>query len=466
MLYKRAKIIISILVFLIIVPLSIVHVARILFLGETFYPPGIASVLNNPYMGWAPSAEGGPYEQPHRLVYVNTTWRELEPEKAQYAFTSLEQKYQFSYWEEQGVNIIFRLNMDFPGPEDHKDIPDWLYEEIDGDGTWYDLDYGKGFSPNYSNPKLIAYHEKLLKALAARYNNHDLIPVMALGSIGHWGEWHTKQDPALAIPFPPVEISNQYVEHYLISFTNKFLVMRRPFNIARENKLGLYNDSFGNREQTDYFLAHIQDGYYDYLAGLPQPGMPDYWKYAPSGGEVANPPGMSCFENTAMNITLQQIRDGHTSWLGPSCPAYQPPGTHLQENYDLALKTMGYRFVLYSIKHPPKVKAGNALPVEMVWENNGAAPFYYPWPLELSLADASGQIVLKTIVAEDIRTWLPGKKKVTSSLSTPAELAEAKYTLCVAILSPDTGEPALELAIGNRRPDGRYTLDQVVITRP
>lgn len=466
MLYKHAQLIIKILLIVVILPLLMIQVTRLIFTGETFYPTKISSVLINPYMGWAPSAEGGPYEQPHKLVYMITSWRELEPQKGQYALDILEQKYNLNYWENKDIKIIMRITMDSPGPEKHMDIPGWLYKEIGEDGTWYDTDYGKGFSPNYNNPKLISYHQRLIAALGRHYNNRKIITVIALGSIGHWGEWHTKQDPAISIPFPAAEISDQYVQHYLDAFPGKFLIMRRPYSIARENNMGLYNDSFGDMEQTyDFHLTNIVNGYHDYLSGASQPPMPDYWKHAPAGGEIATPPGMSIFSDREIKNTLKQIQDCHISWLGPSCPAYQPPGTDKQNNYDLTLKTMGYRFILHLVKHPQRVAAGESLPVEMVWGNEGAAPFYYPWPLELSLTGSKGHIAHKTTLPEDIRTWQPGKKTINYVMDIPPDLKQGKYNLCVAILNPDTGEPSINLAIGDRRPDGRYQLDQIIVSQ-
>ncbi len=463
MLYRYSKKLIIILSLLIILPLLTLHLSRGLFFGSPFYPSEISRALNNPYMGWAPSAEGGPYEVPHRLVYINTTWSELEPQKGIYDFDHLEQKYKFSYWKSIGVNIIFRVNMDFPNQDISMDIPDWLYEETGRDGVWYDLDYGRGYSPNYNNPLLIDHHEKLIAALAARYNKNDLVSMVALGSIGHWGEWHTKQDPAISIPFPPLEISDQYVEHYLKYFTDKYLLMRRPFEIAKAGGMGLYNDSFGNPEQTRNFISNVNNGYYDYLANTTQPPMDDYWKYAPSGGEIANPPGLVCFEKNSIDDTLKQIKDSHISWLGPSCPAYKPLQAEDRDRYDQVLNTMGYRFVLHSLKHPPKIKARGVLQCNMVWINKGVAPFYFRWPVEISLSDENGIIVYKTLLDEDIRTWLPGKKKIMFPLHIPADLCNGEYTLCVSILDPCTNEPGVELAISNKRADGRYELDQIQV---
>lgn len=466
MLIKRRRLIIIVFVLTVIFPLLIVQATKLLIMGEAYFPSQNDDILFNPYMGWAPSAEGGPYDQPHRLVYINTTWRELEPLKGEYSFDAIENKYNFEYWNQKSVNIIFRLNMDFPSKERHMDIPDWLFDEIHGNGTWYDLDYGKGFSPDYSNEILIENHERLIRALASKYNHNSQISIIALGSIGHWGEWHTKQDrdKNISIPFPDIEVCNRYVEHYIKSFIDKHLIVRRPLNIAKDNNIGLYNDSFGDVLQTDYFIESLEKGYFDYLVGIAQEPMPDYWKYTPSGGEIATPPGMACFDKEHIKTTMDQIKKCHTSWLGPSCPVYYSINPELQENYDLALKTMGYRFVLEMIKHPRKVKAGSIFSVEMVWKNKGVAPFYYLWPLEISLSDYDSNIVFQTKLTEDIRTWLPGIKKVKISVPIPDDLNPDKYNVCIAILNPLTGEPAIDLAIDKRRPDGRYSLDEVIVT--
>ncbi len=433
---------------------------------QDFYPVETGEILNNPFMGWAPWANGGPYQQPHRLVYINATWAELEPEKGRYAFNTLEANNKFAYWRNRGVNIIFRLNMDYPGERQHMDIPKWLYDEIGGDGTRYDTPYGKGFSPNYANPKLISYHEKLINALAERYNTDSLIPFVAIGSLGHWGEFHTWKGRGFTIPFPPATISDQYVSHYIKAFTEKFLFMRRPFKIARDNGMGLYNDSFGDPEHTyDLFIDYIEKGYRDDLTGEVHPSMPGYWMQAPSGGEFARYPGLEFLRDYNLEQTLREVEDSHVSWLGPSSPAVQPPGTGLQENFNRVLNKMGYRFVLKSISHENFITPGNSLTVNMTWLNKGVAPFYYKWPLELSLSDASGKIVARSLTNDDIRTWLPGEIKTSYRLSIPESLKSGKYTLCVAFIDPATDKPGIDLPIEGRRPDGRYALNDINFIR-
>ena len=70
------------------------------------------------------------------------------------------------------------------------DIPWWLYEKTEEDGTWYDGEYGKGYSPDYNNKVFIEEHEKAIKALGEHFGKDGLISYIELGSLGHWGEWH------------------------------------------------------------------------------------------------------------------------------------------------------------------------------------------------------------------------------------------------------------------------------------
>lgn len=430
-----------------------------------FHPKPASDVLNNPYMGFAPDASGGPYPQPHRLVYFNVTWKELEPEKGNYLFETIERVNQFEYWHDKGVSIIFRIVLDYPQLEKHKDIPDWLYEEIDADGTWYNIDYGQGFSPNYSNSKLIAEHQKLLQAIGERYNSDNRIAFVELGSLGHWGEWHTKDEEGIFKPFPKLEVANQYIQHYLAAFPDKHLLMRRPHELAKENHMGLFNDMFGDYEHTvSNFLDWIHKGYTFWLTDEDMPAMPEYWIYAPSGGEFAYSDDEEKYlNNESIKETLTQLSNSHSSWFGPSSPADIPYGGAYQKNIDTFLKTIGYRFVLATESHPKKATPGSSISIDMLWKNTGIAPFYFNWPLELSLSDSNGNIVYQMKANEDIRKWLPGNIHSKQILRLPGDLSVGTYTLCVAILDPNTNNPGVELAIGSKRSDNRYSLGSIEV---
>ncbi|UKS25794.1 DUF4832 domain-containing protein [Paenibacillus sp. HWE-109] len=426
-----------------------------------FTPTEVSSVLNNPYMGFAPDARWGPYKQPHRLVFFDFTWRDIEATKGVYTFDQLEEKNQFKKWTSQNVKIIFRLILDDPTDSKHMDIPDWLYKEIGEEGTWYKTSYGQGFSPNYDNKTLIEEHQKLIRKLGERYNRDARIAFVELGSVGHWGEWHTKDgDGGVAEAFPKIAVTDQYVEAYIQGFPDKPLLMRRPHDIAKTNHMGLFNDVFGDKEETTAgFVDWINNGYTSWLTEEKMPAMPEHWIYAPSGGEFAfSEDDTKYITNKTIEETLAQAKASHTTWLGPNVPLLDTEKGKYQGNIDRLLNTMGYRFVLKTETHQAKVKRSEKLVVNTIMENKGVAPFYYNWPLEFSLADKDGKIVYKENAQVDIRRWLPGTQKSTASLNIPGTLPVGKYTLCVSILDPEKGSPGIDLAIQGKRADGRYTL--------
>ncbi|MGE5703071.1 MAG: DUF4832 domain-containing protein [Clostridia bacterium] len=427
---------------------------------ETYTPAYLDDVLINPYMGLAPDSRSDEYKQPHSLVYANLSWRQLEPEKGNYQFDQVEAELKLAKWADQNMKWVIRVILDYPEEESHKDIPDWLYNELDGDGEWYENSHGKGFSPNYSNPKLIAYHKELITKLGERYKDDPRLAFIELGSIGHWGEWHTNT----SIPFPKQEVSDQYVKPYLDSFSDSILLMRRPHPIAKQYKLGLYNDMFANKKHTSEYLSWIQKGYISWLTKEPMPAMPDYWKYAPSGGEFSPSQSLKTyFDPSNMDELLTQAKATHISWMGPNTPAKFDTDSEQQQYLNKFLNTIGYRFSLAKESHAKKVTAGSRLNVSMEWKNSGIAPFYFPWPLELSLADESGKIVLKTNTAENIRKWLPGTTKTTRSLPIPPSLPTGTYTICAAIVDPHTGLPGIQFAMEGKRGDLRYTLGKVSV---
>ncbi|WNR42346.1 DUF4832 domain-containing protein [Paenibacillus roseipurpureus] len=430
----------------------------------SYFPAETDQVLNNPYMGFVIDARNKEAKQPFRLAYANLTWADLEPEKGKYAFDAVERKFQFAFWKTKGVSLILRVVLDYPTEVEHLDIPNWLYEETSKKGVSYNLAYGKGFSPDYNNPRLIENHERLIQALGERYNNDPQVAFIELGSIGHWGEWHTMDEGSQRIEFPKEDVTDNYVNHYLRYFDRKLLLMRRPHEIALSHHLGLFNDAFGSHESTiDGFLKWYTDGYKSWLTQNDQPAMPYFWKSAPSGGEFR--PDVTYLNDSNMEETLLQSKLTHVSWLGPSAPSQEPYGGRLQPNIDRFLKTIGYRFVIAKESHEKKVRTGNSLHVKLNIINRGVAPFYFAWPLELSLSNEQGIIVSRIQTNLDIREWLPGAQEVSHVLPIPANLAHGIYIVNAAILNPETNKPEVDFAIDGRSSDGHYSLGTVEILR-
>ncbi len=420
------------------------------------------AVLANPFMGFSVDARGKGGQQPYTLAHANIFWKDLEPVKGRFEFEAFEREIQLARWKQEGVRLVLRVILDYPGDESHRDIPEWLYEEMDGKGSWYDVDYGRGFSPDYSHPALISNHARLIEALGERYNDNPDIAFIQLGSIGHWGEWHTWDQSGDKIPFPTRKVTDQYVLPYVESFPDKPLLARRPLAIAKKYGFGLFNDAFGNKESTvEEFYKWYTKGYVSWLTKEQEPSMLNFWVNAPSGGEFAD--GDRYFTDSSIKETIRQARLTHLSWIGPRGPAEEKRGGPLQMNIDRFLATIGYRYVISEASYASGISPGESLTVDLRVLNRGIAPFYFEWPFQLSLINEEGVTVSRYTTKIDIRKWLPGTAEEQADYPIPKGIAPGDYTLAAAIVDPDTGRPGVQFAMDNRRADGRYPLGTLTI---
>ncbi len=414
----------------------------------------IAGVIVNPLMGWAPPASSPEIKQPHTLVYADLTWRELEPQLGIFDFDTFENKQQLSRWRMENKRVVFRFVCDVPGSIAHRDIPDWLYDATGGGGDAYDTAYGKGFSPDYSNEVFIQYHRRAIQALGDRYGGDGFFAYVELGSLGHWGEWHVMSNAGIR-QLPPKAIRDLYVEQYREAFPNAQLLMRRPFSIARQLGLGLYNDLTGDSEGTKEWLGWIANGGdYNQTGEIGElVPMPAGWQTAPIGGEQAGTRTDEQLYGSDLRETVQLLEQSHTTFVGPGSPADVGPQAPLQGGLDEALSHMGYRLYVQQLETQRWAWLQDHLDVKLVFANEGVAPFYLNWPARLYLIDKDGRVQASHATTIDLRKILPGQP-YSVTLSIPlAGLQNGSYDLGLAILDPLTEEPAVRLAMENQRTD-------------
>ncbi len=276
--------------------------------------------------------------------------------------------------------------------------------------------------------------ERLIEAMGKRYNAHPRVAFIQLGLLGFWGEWHTYQHEKW---FASDATQQRILAAYRRAFPDKQLMARYGDGACgKHDWLGFHDDMFP--EDTD----NGED--WSFLARLRRAGRADSWRRNIIGGEMV-PDAALRWMGKDFEHTMAMIDRSHFSWVGPYGPALEDrQDDQFIENCRKAVRRMGYQFRLTEIRYRSPVVSGDQVVVQIQGVNEGVAPFYYPWPVELALLDAHGQPQTRLAASVDIRKWLPGEFvfKVTDKV----KAKPGKYRLAIGIIDPWTGQPGVQFA--------------------
>lgn len=443
--------------------------------------------LVNPLIGYMQNAERSkPYTETS-LVYIDLTWRELEPERGQFDWAAIAEANHLSRWRAEGKHAVLRFVCDLPGKEAHRDIPDWLYAAT-GDGMDYDIDYGRGYCPNYANAVFREEHHRALREIGRYFTENwgAFVSYVELGSLGHWGEWHVKY--ADGLPYlPKTEIRKEYVDAYTEAFPNARLLSRRSFQEMPAGT-GIYNDVTGNVPETERLLRELSEGA-DFGSaqeeGAIKP-LSEIWNSAPVGGEYTSSLSMEDMLNRDFRSTLKLIEDSHPSFLGPKIPdmraAADDDDRKLSETALLNARKiqgmLGYRYrvteisisdaatedgvwtTLYKLLTGQMGTPQTYKSVRVTLRNDGLAPMYFDWPVKLYLMKTGDRTQCTTYPLGGLQlTKIPENAEASAEVLIPADELDAEHTqLYIGIEDPETGKPSVQLAMDVPSLDGMYLL--------
>ena len=394
-------------------------------------------------------------------------------------------------------------NMEADGIEKIRDFCDALWRDKDGVGVeTYNmkvvprvyLDYpGRGMcwpedmeKLDYSSEQFNARLTRLVERLGHLWNDDPRVAFVQIGIIGQWGEHHH--------PYPTkaqqVLLGDLFTEH----FPDKMVSIRYA-NTFKDYDFGGYWDSFGcSPEGNEY------DSFFN--------GR-QVWKRQIMHGEISYNFGTRAYMGmTATDgmfaphryFMINEVRRLHTSalmWVadyGEYDQEWKPGNTwdeeELQRGAAIVQRNMGYRFTLLNFTYPKQLTPGDDFTVGFEVRNDGSAPFYCDWPVELSLRDTtSGEIVWRGIFETDIRQWMPGDgyrgewaasrypdewgegileyetpPEVYSAESTfrlPETIPAGEYIISLAVLDPAGNLPSLRFSIANYQTGGYHPMGYV-----
>ena len=409
-------------------------------------PQSAPGPLDNPLKGWCPYPVDG-IAQPYSMVYLYIPWSELEPEPGRYAFDE---------WERKGWNvpaakdkhIVFRVYVDYPTRP--SGLPAWL-RSAGVKETAYEA-HGGGKSPDYDDPRVVAGMERLIEALGRRYDSNPRVAFVQLGLLGFWGEWHTYPVERLK---PSLATERRVIEAYHKAFPHKILMGRvARDDLGRQPWVGFHDDMFP--EDTD----NGQD--WSFLATIRSAGRSDNWKTAAIGGEM-EPFAAKRWLGEGFPRTLDRLESAHFTWVGPYGPALErTTNPDYRTRAEALVRRMGYQYRLVEIRHPRSIGRERRGKVSIRAENEGVAPFYYPWKVELALLDDSGKPIEVVPTDADPRKWLPGPFRIDADL--PIRSPAGRYRLAIGIRDPWLDRPSVGFANQLDRKEGWTILSDVTVS--
>jgi hypothetical protein len=415
----------------------------------TVYPEEYDHAIRNPLMGFRSSLE-----KEHEYGTVVKTyfrWNEFE-NSASDGVDKIKQvcDARWKGCEAKNIKIIPRVYLLWPRKENG-----WPADMTEGD-----------FTSDQFKQRVIAFIQKLGKA----WDNDSRVAYVEMGIVGEWGEmeWPDTKD----------DIKEAIAAQFATSFQNKLVMIRWPntFNDDIYN-FGYYWDSWGHHDQ-QYYGFHLKN-------------VSPRWKTAVIGGETAYnwgksyiQPGKSPDESLSKPVhtdfMVDQIRTLHANHMG-WIASYDQRNESVRAGAEIIQKIMGYRFIISEVTYPKKIDADTKFMITFKVKNTGSTPFYYNWPVEVSLLDPKTKqpVWKQTCNNIDIRTWLPGDKwdEKSDTYTIPAEINSinqsfilsnvpaGEYIVALAILDPAGTRPNARFAIKNYYNGGRHPIGKVGINQ-
>ena len=332
-------------------------------------------------------------------VYFRLPWCILEPREGEFRWDVID-----SYaapWIAAGKQIALRVTCcesRYPFA-----TPEWV-KDAGAKGWFFRMDAGKMFGkeppggdtdlwePDYGDPVFLAKLEGFLKAMARRYDGNPNVAFIDVGTIGMWGEGHTRAYRR-EMERQGRDVHEAFPLHYRMHrriFPNSTVlciddqagaVNRDPdpplMKLARELGFGFRDDSIlVNAEPNCWFHAN--------WAELFAPSAPVFVEHEHYG--VSKTRGSWSDEKLVESVDAYRA-----TWLSiHGWPKTCFDGS--KDAYARAARRLGYRFELREAEFPAAVRIGEPFTVRSVWVNVGTARRYKGATLAWTLLDGDGRV--------------------------------------------------------------------------
>lgn len=463
------------------------HIAAIVLLMLSFVQPAIAErtekefkkssrFLANPDCGWIAYNKTNTYgerkkqssaEKPFPFASVIYTRHPRRAWEGADGFGDSAPVSMLESWVEHDRHIAFRV---YAGRMSH--LPDDLAPDVQaiGDG---------GRRIHYRDPDYIRDHRKLVNYLGDKWADSPHLAFVDIGGVGHdKGMWSFSRpeiyEQAGLTDARYAELVKTFVRMYEEAFPGVQLFISykcipgagdkstEVMSFLKEHGIGIRDEGLG---EWPYPRNRPP------LRNWPVPLL---WRDVPVLFEISgNQGGIYGWEeqgNEPRELLTWALRMCRPSYINlgstgsASAQACKDMAGFLLSNSPL----VGYRFVLKRISFPGQAETGDTLRLSTTWSNQGRAPCYKPYRMEVSFWDEKGRQAGVVYGAPQPPTtkWKP-LEEVTSdvTVNVPSDLEAGSYTLKVRLVRNKTASApaAVETATQGGDLKGRFSAGQLQV---
>lgn len=341
----------------------------------TLYDP-LEEAAENPLMGFAPDA-GKPADcEAARLVTINLSWKDWEPQAGEYDTESLKKNNNLRKYREDKKHAVLRF--------DCKPADDGEKRSI----------------------------KKAIRALGEYFSKDTFVSFIELD-----------------------EDTVKYSELFREAFPHAFLLA--PAGQDTKDGAGVHFDNVGVNEKQKKELSRI--------------AYPDSWKKLPYGGSFSSEKKKNDLLNKDLSDVLQQIRDGHITYLSGKCPDVEEQKGN---GYRMISQTLGYCIYISRLQTVMNFRK-DQVTLRFTFKNTGVAPCYANWPVIMTVYSHAGKKLHEVELPMQMKDISPEEDfEVVGAFPYNKRLTKG-YSIGIRIHNPEDPQDYITLSQKETKPD-RY----------
>jgi hypothetical protein len=402
------------------------------------------SHADNPLKGLVPYANPTPGRFPHSMEFNYLPLSALNIGPQQYDWTAMETL--LNDIASRGNMAVIRIYLEYPGKKNS--IPRYLIDAGLKTETYENTNTApfpptEVTTPDYESSLLRSALVEFVHEFGRRYDGDPRLGFVTAGLLGTWGEWHTYPRNDL---WASKETQTLVMDAYENAFKITPVLLRYPAGDDHYDKAPNHNRSFGYHDDSLCWATlgtnRKEDNWF-FVPALKSAGEKalNKWKTQPIGGEIRPEVWGKIFDK---NIGIPQAqsfdecaRAIHLTWtMDTGMFREKAPDQRMSRALE-AVSKIGYDFYAKQVTLHWSNKE-RKLSVDVAILNQGIAPFYYDWPVEIAIAKDDGQII-KSWIAEgcSLKGQLPSENPTFLKTSLDVtSVSNGKYKLLLRVVNP------------------------------